>query len=72
MYNQCYELKWPGRTGQEVTMSFSLVPKQLCRSIYHLNLEKLHSRGIRVLFADLDNTLARYSERTPKIGRAHV
>lgn len=46
-------------------MSFSLVPKQLCRSIYHLNLEKLHSRGIRVLFADLDNTLARYSERTP-------
>lgn len=46
-------------------MSFSLVPKQLCRSIYHLNLEQLRSRGIRVLFADLDNTLARYSERTP-------
>ena len=46
-------------------MSFSLIPKQLCRSIYHLDLEKLRSRGIRVLFADLDNTLARYSERTP-------
>lgn len=46
-------------------MSFSLIPKQLCRSIYDLNLEKLRSRGIRVLFADLDNTLARYSEREP-------
>lgn len=46
-------------------MSFSLIPKQLCRSIYRLDLAKLRARGIRVLFADLDNTLARYSERTP-------
>ena len=48
-------------------MSFSLIPKQLCRSIYDLNLEKLRSQGIRVLFADLDNTLARYSEREPSL-----
>ncbi len=46
-------------------MPFSLVPRQLCRSIYDLNLDRLQARGIRVLFADLDNTLARYGERTP-------
>ena len=46
-------------------MPFSLVPKRLCRSIYALDLDALHARGIRVLFADLDNTLARYSEHTP-------
>ena len=46
-------------------MPFSLVPKKMCRSIYALNLEKLHAQGIRVLFADLDNTLARYSEHAP-------
>ena len=46
-------------------MSFSLVPRQMCRSIYHLDLDALKERGIRVLFADLDNTLARYSERRP-------
>ena len=46
-------------------MSFSLVPKQLCRSIYHLDLDRLRARGVRVLFADLDNTLARYTESSP-------
>ena len=46
-------------------MPFSLIPRQLCRSIYQLNLERLQARGIRVLFADLDNTLARYDERVP-------
>ena len=46
-------------------MPFSLVPKRLCRSIYALDLDALHARGIRVLFADLDNTLARYSEHAP-------
>ena len=46
-------------------MSFSLIPRQLCRSIYHLDLDRLYARGIRVLFADLDNTLARYGERGP-------
>ena len=42
-------------------MSFSLIPRQLCRSIYHLDLDRLYARGVRVLFADLDNTLAPYS-----------
>ena len=46
-------------------MPFSLVPKQLCRSIYRLDLARLKQRGVRVLFADLDNTLARYSEVEP-------
>lgn len=46
-------------------MPFSLVPKKMCRSIYALNLDALRARGIRVLFADLDNTLARYSEHAP-------
>lgn len=46
-------------------MSFSLVPRKMCSSIYNLNLSALYASGIRVLFADLDNTLARYSEREP-------
>lgn len=46
-------------------MPFSLVPNQLCRSIYTLDLARLQQRGIRLLLADLDNTLARYSERQP-------
>lgn len=46
-------------------MSFSLIPKQLCRSIYTLDLDRLRRRGVRLLLADLDNTLARYSERQP-------
>ena len=46
-------------------MSFSLIPRQLCRSIYHLDLDRLYARGVRVLFADLDNTLARYGEQGP-------
>ena len=46
-------------------MSFSLIPRQLCRSIYHLDLDRLYARGVRVLFADLDNTLVRYGERGP-------
>ena len=46
-------------------MSFSLIPRQLCRSIYHLDLDRLYARGVRVLCAALDNTLARYGERGP-------
>lgn len=46
-------------------MPFSLVPNQLCRSIYTLDLTRLQQRGIRLLLADLDNTLACYSERQP-------
>lgn len=46
-------------------MSFFLIPRQLCRSIYRLDLDRLYARGVRVLFADLDNTLARYGEGEP-------
>lgn len=46
-------------------MSFSLVPRQMNYSIYSIDLRALKARGIKVVFADLDNTLARYSEREP-------
>ena len=46
-------------------MSFSLVPRQMTRSIYTIDLAALQARGVKVIFADLDNTLARYSERQP-------
>lgn len=46
-------------------MPFSLVPRHMERSIYTMNLNLLEQQGVRVIFADLDNTLARYSERTP-------
>lgn len=46
-------------------MPFSLVPQKLCRSIYRLDPEALRRRGICLLLADLDNTLARYSEGEP-------
>ena len=41
------------------------VPKWMYLSIYSLELEDLAQRGIKVIFADLDNTLAAYSEREP-------
>lgn len=42
-----------------------LVPKRMYHSIYSLELKELAQMGIKVIFADLDNTLAAYSEREP-------
>lgn len=46
-------------------MFHQLVPKRMYNSIYSLELDDLAQRGIKVIFADLDNTLAAYSEREP-------
>lgn len=46
-------------------MSFSLIPRHMEQSIYTIDVKSLAKQGVRVVFADLDNTLARYSERTP-------
>lgn len=46
-------------------MPISPVPERIYSSIYNLNPSELRSEGIRVIFADLDNTLARYSQKTP-------
>ncbi len=46
-------------------MAFSLIPQRIYNSIYDLTAEALLAEGICVLFADLDNTLARYGERVP-------
>lgn len=46
-------------------MPFSLIPCHMEQSIYSIDIHALAEQGVRVVLADLDNTLARYSERTP-------
>ena len=46
-------------------MSFSLIPDGVCPSIYDLDYEALARRGVRLVLADLDNTLIPYSEGMP-------
>ena len=46
-------------------MAFSLIPQGVYRSIYHMDKEALARRGVKLLLADLDNTLARYGQRKP-------
>ncbi len=46
-------------------MRFSLIPERMYSSIFDLTPEDLRKEGIRVVFADLDNTLARYRVRRP-------
>lgn len=45
-------------------MSISFVPKQMVTSYVRVDLEALRDRGVKVIFADLDNTLAKYGQRT--------
>ncbi len=45
-------------------MSISFVPKQMVTSYVRVDLEELRDRGVKVIFADLDNTLAKYGQRT--------
>ncbi len=42
-----------------------LIPRYVFDSIYDIDLARLRGRGITLLLADLDNTLAPYSVRTP-------
>lgn len=42
-----------------------LIPKYVFDSIYEIDLSRLRARGITLMLADLDNTLAPYSVKTP-------
>ncbi len=46
-------------------MTLNLVPDKIVDSIYDLDLEELYAKGIRLILADLDNTLARYRQWDP-------
>lgn len=46
-------------------LSFSPIPRHLAESIYWLEPQRLQEHGIRLVLADLDNTLAPYEESLP-------
>ena len=46
-------------------MHFPLVPDFLFESIYTIDIQRLRARGIKLLLADLDNTLVSYSMKVP-------
>lgn len=46
-------------------MAFSLIADGLYPSIHHIEAEELAARGITLLLADLDNTIAPYSVSAP-------
>ena len=46
-------------------MAFSLIPTHVCHSIFDVDYSVLAARGIRLILADLDNTLIPYSEAHP-------
>ena len=46
-------------------MGFSLIPDRVTASIYDLSPSALRERGIRLVLADLDNTLASYEDPLP-------
>ena len=46
-------------------MSFSLIPTHVCGSIYDINWKPLAEQGVKLVLADLDNTLIPYSQSMP-------
>lgn len=46
-------------------MAFPLIPDKIVKSIYELDLDELYAKGVRLILADLDNTIARYGEKDP-------
>lgn len=46
-------------------LAFSLIPSHLAESIYWLTPQRLRKAGIKLVLADLDNTLAPYEEGLP-------
>lgn len=46
-------------------MTFPLVPARVVGSIFDLNPDALQAAGIRLVLADLDNTLVSYEEHLP-------
>lgn len=51
--------------GEVSAVSLNLIPDRVENSIYDLNLEGLYRQGVRLLLADLDNTIARYRQPEP-------
>lgn len=46
-------------------MSLNLIPDRMVDSVYDLDFTALRGQGIRLLLADLDNTIARYHQPEP-------
>lgn len=46
-------------------MAFSLIPQRVVNSIYDLGARQLRQEGVRLVLADLDNTLTPYEEALP-------
>lgn len=46
-------------------MSFSLIPTHVCETIYDINWKALAGQGVKLVLADLDNTLIPYSASEP-------
>lgn len=46
-------------------MTIDLIPDRIVDSIYDLDLLDLRAKGVRLLLADLDNTIARYHQPEP-------
>lgn len=46
-------------------MSFSLIPTHVCDSIYRVDWPALAREGVKLVLADLDNTLIPYSRSLP-------
>ena len=49
-------------------MAFSLIPHGVYRSVYCLTGELLVEKGVSLVLADLDNTLARYGQSETRSG----
>ena len=46
-------------------MSFSLIPTHVCETVYEIDWRKLAQQGVKLVLADLDNTLIPYSAAKP-------
>lgn len=47
-------------------MAFSLIPDRVYSSIFEIDGTELSRRGVSLLLADLDNTLAKYGQPDPE------
>ena len=41
------------------------LPTQVCQNIFEIDFNSLYASGKRIILSDLDNTIARYDEKTP-------
>lgn len=57
-------MRW-GACLEGDTLKFPLIPNFYFESIFAIDLARLQARGVRLLLADLDNTLVPYGVHTP-------